>query len=194
MPIVFGLSSLSGTINIAQRQAQSKVLHLPDSGDVRMASPNRRYVLYGVPFKEGFTENPQFWIQDNLSGKKTLLFGLSRTLTARWAPDSSAFAVNDEFSSDTTAAYIYAVPTLTRLNLGEKIIAAYPKDERFTNGHAYFEIEGWKDPKHVTVVFHGHADGESPMVCFELRYLVARDGSATKLSEVSGLPPKAPCS
>src|SRR5689334_14957964 len=113
-------------------------LSIPTRGNwaARSVSPDGRYVLFGVAVKEGVTKGPQFWFQDNASGKKTLLIELGRTLSAFWSPDSSAFAVNDEYASDGTNAYIYDVHTLKRMDVGEKILGAYPADKKFSRGHA----------------------------------------------------------
>src|SRR4051812_5598873 len=158
----------------------------------RLESPDHRYVLYQVPFQEGITNGPQLWLENASSGSKQMLFELSRTITARWTPDSSAFAVNNEYASDGTDAYIYDIPTLSRMNVGEEILAAFPGAKRFAHDHSYFDIQSWQDPKHVLVRFHGHAG--SPVECFDSQYVVARDGKVTKVSEVSGPIGRLPCS
>jgi len=160
----------------------------------RLPSPDGRYLLYSVPFEQGVNDGPQLWFENLSSKAKQMLFGISRTITAQWAPDSSGFFVNNEFSSDTTAAYIYDARTLERLDVGKAILAAYPDARKFTNGHAYFDIQRWQNAKRVIVVFHGHMDSVSPIVCFESEYNVGRDGSVTRLSDKSGLPGQAPCS
>lgn len=184
------------SIMACMAQAPLNIMHLPTNGtwDTRLVSPDTRYVLYGVPFQEGVNDSPQLWLQESSSDRKQLLMKLSRTLSAQWAPDSSAFSINNEFSSDTTNAFIYDVRTLERISVGERILAVDPAAKRFSNGHSYFDIESWPDTKHVIVRFHGHVESESPVICFDSRYNVSRDGAVTKLSEQSGTPGRVPCS
>jgi len=80
-----------------------------------------------------------------------------------------------------------------RLKVSEKILAADPGARRFAYGHAYFDAETWQDSKHIAVRFHGHTD-DSPVICFESRYIVTRDGSVTKLAEAFGPLGGVPCS
>jgi hypothetical protein len=126
---------------------------------------------------------PRIRVEPNRCGPVSR-FSISRFITAQWSPDSSAFFLNDEFASDRTDAYLYDVQTLDRLNVGKKIIAAYPNAKKFSRDHAYFEGERWQDAKHVTVRFRGHTG--SPVVCFDSRYIVTRDGSVKKLFETAG--------
>ena len=159
----------------------------------RLPSLDGRYVLYGVAFEPGVNDSPQLWIQQTFTGTKRLLFNLSRTITAQWAPDSTAFFVNDEFASDGTEAYIYEVPSFNRLKVSQNILAADSSARNYARGHAYFDADGWLGSKRIAVRFHGHTDN-SPVTCFEFRYIITRDGTVTKGAEVVGPIGQVPCS
>ena len=151
----------------------------------RMVSPNGAYVLFATA--------PQLWLEDTHTHQRRKVLDVTlQTLTLAWAPDSSAFAVNDRFASDIEMAYLYDVKTLERLDLRPRILAAYPDASRFVPGqdtapHSYCHVVRWLDAQHVDVRLHGHTDGVRvgasirPGDCFELRFRVSRDGAVKDL-------------
>jgi len=158
--------------------ANARVLDLPWGPMKRLPSPDGTFVLYE---KQGVDE-PQLWIEDTRTHRRTKLFDIASTLTAGWSADGSAFYVNDHSGSDEEQAYIYDVATLKRVDAGVRIVAADAKTRPFSKGHAYFEVERWADNQEVAVRFFGHTD-EPPVTHFDFRYRVSRTGAVKKLSQ-----------
>jgi len=173
--------------------ANARVLDLPWGTLKRLPSPDGTFVLYG---KTG-VNNPQLWIEDTRTHRRTKLFDIASTLTAGWSADSAAFYVNDHSASDRERAYIYDAATLRRLEIADRILASDPESRRFAAGHTYFAIEGWEGMHDVNVRFTGHTD-EPPVTFFGFRYRVSREGAVKKLSRcvapVPANPIRNPCS
>lgn len=164
------------------RPATLPELHLPYGPVTRLASPDGSRILYGVPYQSGINDGPQLWIEDTRTHQRNMLLSIGSTLSAVWSPDGSAFSVEDRFASDSARTYLYDAQTLRRLDTAGRIEAFEPDTERFTIGHAYFDLDRWEGSQNVIVRLHGHTD-KMPVVCFDLRYRVSRAGAVTKLSQ-----------
>jgi hypothetical protein len=158
--------------------ANARTLDLPWGPAKRLPSPDGTFVLYG----KTSVNDPQLWIEDTRTQRRTKLFDIASTLTAGWSADSTAFYVNDHSGSDEEQAYIYNAATLKRVDLGARILAADAKSRQFSVGHAYFEVQHWTDNQEVGVRFFGHTD-EPPVTHFEFRYRVSRTGAVKKLAQ-----------
>jgi hypothetical protein len=158
--------------------ANARVLDLPWGPMKRLPSPDGTLVLYG---KTGVNE-PQLWIEDTRTHRRTKLFDIASTLTAGWSRDGSAFYVNDHSGSDEEEAYIYDAATLNRVDAGARILVEDAKSRPFSKGHAYFRVEHWEGNQEVAVRFFGHTD-EPPVTHFDFRYRVSRTGAVKKLSQ-----------
>ena len=154
----------------------------PSGSSERRISPDGSKVLYGVPARKGSNEPPQLWLEDRSTHQRTKLFDILRNLSAGWSPDGRAFYVNDNNGSDVEDAYLYNARTLERFNVGAYIQAADPEGRRFANGHVYYEVQRWLGPEEVLVRFFGHTD-EAPVLDFDFRYRVSRNGEVKRLSE-----------
>ena len=107
--------------------ANARVLDLPWGPMKRLPSPDGTFVLYG---KTGLND-PQLWIEETRTHRRTKLFEIARTLTAGWSADSSAFYVNDHSGSDEDQAYIYDGATMKRVDAGARIVADEPPVTHF---------------------------------------------------------------
>jgi len=160
----------------------SDTLELPFGKKDRLASPDGRYVLFGRTQNETKNGIPELWIAEPVLSKRVRLLELNGTVRAGWSPDGAAFYVNDRWVSDRERSYLYDAASLDRTDLGKAILASDERAARFATGHSYVGVEQWKDSRTVLVRWHGHTD-EPPVVCFDLRYEVGRNGSVKKLAE-----------
>lgn len=158
--------------------ANARVLDLPWGPVKRLPSPDGTFVL----FEKTGVNDPQLWIEDTRTHRRTKLFDIASTLTAGWSADSAAFYVNDHSGSDEEQAYIYDAATLKRVDVGARILAADEKSRSFSKGHAYFEVQRWEGNPEVAVRFFGHTD-EPPVTHFDFRYRVSRTGAVQELSQ-----------
>ena len=160
----------------------SDILELPFGKKDRLASPDGRYVLFGRTQNETKNGIPELWIAEPVLSKRVRLLELNGTVRAGWSPDGAAFYVNDRWVSDRERSYLYDAASLDRTDLGKAILASDERAARFATGHSYVGVAQWKDSRTVLVRWHGHTD-EPPVVCFDLRYEVGRNGSVKKLAE-----------
>ena len=147
-------------------------LELPFGPVTRLPSPNGLYVLYG--------QSSQLWMENTRDHKRKMLLEVNRNVRAGWSPDSAAFFVEDNASSDSTRSFLYEVSSLQRLDIADHILTADPSAQRFAEGHAYFRVERWEGTQHVLINFNGHTD-QFPVQCFTMRYRVSRSGTVRKL-------------
>jgi hypothetical protein len=160
----------------------SDTLELPFGKKDRLPSPDGRYVLFGRTQNETKSGTPELWFEEPGLSKRVRLLELGGTARAAWSPDGTAFYVNDRWVSDRERSYLYDAASLDRTDLGKAILANDDRAARLATGHAYIGAGQWKDSQTVLVRFHGHTD-EAPVVCFDLRYDVGRNGSVKKLAE-----------
>ena len=182
---------LIAALAVLQLEAQQRSVRVgPPFGPAhQLVSPDRKYALFGND------EAAQLWLEDARTHQRRMVFKVTvQTLTLAWSPDSMAFIANDRAASDRETAYIYDVATLDRMDLSSRILAADSEASRFVPGknaapHSYFHAIRWLDARRVEVRLHGHTDGTwngtsaRPGDCFDLRYLVSRDGGVQKLSQ-----------
>jgi hypothetical protein len=171
-----------GIVVLAALTMNAQELYLPSGPVKRLPSPDGSKILHGVPYQRGLRDEPQLWIEDTRTHRRTKLFDVGGTLSAVWSADGSAFYVNDHWASDRERAYIYNAATLQRLDIAARVMAQYPETRIFAKGHTYFAIEGWEGAPDVAVRFSGHTD-EPPVISFDFRYRVSRAGAVKKLSE-----------
>jgi hypothetical protein len=168
------------TVTALMAQTPQARLNLPYGPITRLASPDGRVALYGVP--SGLNTPLQLWIENTRSHERTKLLDIPGTLSAGWSPDGRAFFVLDHRASDQATSYIYDAATLRRLDLAARITASDPATAPFTHGHTYFDADRWEGSDQVLVRLHGHTD-TAPVTCFDFRYRVGRDGSVAKLPQ-----------
>jgi len=160
----------------------SDTLELPFGKNDRLPSPDGRYALFGRALNETKSGAPELWIEEPSLSKRVRLLELGGTARAAWSPDRTAFYVNDRWPSDAERSYLYDAASLDRTDLGKVILASDERAARLATGHTYIGVEQWKDSHTVLVRLHGHTD-KPPVVCFDLRYEVDRNGSVKKLAE-----------
>lgn len=158
--------------------ASAQEIDLPWGPVKRVASPDGALMLYA----NSTLKNPQLWIEDVHTHRRTKLFDIGGTLNAAWSPDGRAFYVNDHWASDREASFIYDAVALQRLDIAACIQTADPRARGFASGHTYYHIERWIGTQHVAVRFSGHTD-TPPVRLFELRYAVSRAGAVEKVGE-----------
>lgn len=177
-----------------------KRLQIPSERKLRVPSPTGRFVLFGETRwrdeKDKCTQcvpvNSRLWLEDRVSGKHTPLIDVNRAAYAAWSPDGNAFYVEDDFGSNGAESFIYLADSLKKLDLEELILAADSEAKRLISGHAYLQVERWKDSQNLQVRLVGHTDEKSP-VCFEKHYLINLIGSVTKISSQTGSTDKSWC-
>ena len=182
---------------------QSDYLKPPYGPANPLLSPDRAYSLIGS------YEDSQLFIEDNHTHQRRLVMGITvQTMTLAWAPDSSAFIVNDRPVSNFETAYIYDVKTLHGLDLRRRIAEADSRAIPFLDGqitlddsapqinlpsgknadHQFVHADRWLDKHHVQVELTGHTDSVmvhdriDPSDCFVFRYRISLTGVVEKLS------------
>jgi hypothetical protein len=160
---------------------QTAVLQLPNGPSKQIPSPDGSSILFGVPDPSGGNLGPSLWIENTRTRQRTMLLSIVSAVTAAWSSDGSAFYVEDHRTSDSTLFYLYDATTLERLNVSDRIQAADPEAREFSTNHAYFVLDRWEGTRNLIVRLFGHTDHE-PVMCFDLRYRVSRDGIVERLS------------
>jgi hypothetical protein len=177
-----------------------------------LVSPDGAWSLIGI-----FPDS-QLWIEDNRTHQRRLVMGVTvQTMTLAWAPDSSAFVVNDRPVSNFETACLYDVKTLHPLDLRRRIFVSDPSAIPFLDGqialndrgpqvnlpsgknadHQFVHATRWLDVQHVEVDLNGHTDSVmadnriDPSDCFVLHYRIDRTGAVTRLSRrIYPVPPQ----
>jgi hypothetical protein len=162
--------------------AQQPKLMLPFGPVTRLLSPDGTQALTLVPVQPGSKGSPELRIANVRTGESAMLLSIGGTVEAQWSPDGAAFYVNDRFASDSMLSYIYDALTHKRMEIAVRIQDHDPGSKRFAHAHTYFKVEQWDGSQAVMVKLFGHTD-IAPVVCFELRYRVDREGAVRKLSE-----------
>jgi hypothetical protein len=159
----------------------ARVLQLPYGSRTELASPDRRFVLYGLPYQHGVREGPELWIRNRRTGERRLLLQVSGTARAEWAPDGSAFYIADRLASDSALSYVYDADGRKPLDVRDILLKADPRLQPFATGHVYVNTVKWLDSRTLLVSWFGHTD-DAPVRCFQFRYKVDRTGKVRKLS------------
>ena len=157
-----------------------RVLQVPHGTLTELASPDGRFVLFGLPFQAGVRDGPELWIRETKTGERHLLVSLGSTAHAEWAPDGSAFYVADHQSSDRALTWVYDASGRGRLDVSDILLKADPELLPFTNAHVYVNALKWLNSQTLLVSYSGHTD-EPPVRCFLFRYTVWRDGAVKRL-------------
>ena len=66
---------------IALAQAPLPKLNLPYGPVIRLASPHRSRILYGVPYHQGVNDEAQLWIENTRSHQRQMLLSIQSTLS-----------------------------------------------------------------------------------------------------------------
>jgi len=157
----------------------SLILSLP-RGTRNLASPDGRWVLYGVPHQQSTSHTPELWIENLRTHRRHKVQDIPDTLRAGWFPDSARFWVEDHSASDRTQAYIYNPETLARLDVRKAVLDSDASASAFDRGHRYYNVAS-AAAQTLLIDFRGHTD-EPPVTCFDVRYRVTRAGVVSRLS------------
>jgi hypothetical protein len=154
---------------------------LPNGPSNQLASPDGSSILFAVHYQSGGNLGPSLWIENTRTRQRKMLLSIGSTVTAAWSSDGNVFYVEDNRASDSTLFYLYDATTLERLNVSDRIQAADPEAREFSANHAYFVLDHWEGTRNLIIRLFGHTDQE-PVMCFDLRYRLSRDGSVERLS------------
>lgn len=172
---------LAGLVLFAATPLASAILSLPHGDPNRVASPDGRWALYGVPYQKGANQAPELWIENLRTHRAQKLLDVADTLRAAWFPDSAQFWVEDHSASDRTQAYIYEPITLRRLDVRRALLSADPSIRPLDQGHRYYNVEN-AGTGVLLINFRGHTD-QAPVQCFDARYRVTRAGAVRRLQQ-----------
>jgi hypothetical protein len=147
-----------------------------------LASPDDHWTLTngckGCP--EG---QEMLWLVQNDDHHRRLVRKYARTVQTAWAPDSSAFYLNDESAPDKTLAFVIDARSLKITEIEKIIVAADPSAARYVRaGHSFLAAQKWLAPAELIVNLTGHFD-QPPATQFELRYRVNLNGRIVKESQ-----------
>jgi hypothetical protein len=168
-----------GVVALVAMVASAQEIDLPWGPVKRVASPDGALILY---YANSTGQNPQLWIEEVHTHRRTKLLDIGGTLNAVWSSDGRAFYVNNRWASDRETSFIYDAATLQRLDIAASIQTADPRARGFADGHTYYEIERWIGTQQVAVRFWGHTD-TPPVTLFEFRYAISRAGAVEKAGE-----------
>jgi hypothetical protein len=173
---------------LAQSQTQSPQTALPQvvrfasERLAHLASPDDRWTLTngckGCPAGQ-----EMLWLVQNDDHHRRLVRKYEHTVQTAWAPDSSAFYLNDESAANKTEAFVVE-PHLLKITELEKLIAAAdPPATRFTQAsHSFLAAQQWLSPTELIVTLTGHFDPPTATQ-FEVRYRVNLNGRVVKESQ-----------
>jgi hypothetical protein len=162
--------------------APPQVVRFASERLAHLASPDDRWTLTngckGCP--EG---QEMLWLVQNDDHHRRLVRKYAHTVQTAWAPDSSAFYLNDESSSNKTEAFVVEPHSLKTTELEKLIVASDPPAARFTQaGHSFLAAQQWLSPTELIVTLTGHFDPPTATQ-FELRYRVNLSGRVVKESQ-----------
>jgi hypothetical protein len=103
-------------------------------------------------------------------GRSVELRRFDRSCSVLWSPDSSWFALTDDWASDRSDVFIYsAAGRVLKKSIGEQFPTnAVPREE--LTGHCYFDACEWLDGHRLRFKVSGHTD-EAPVYSFEHDYV-----------------------
>jgi hypothetical protein len=138
----------------------------------RLLSPDGRFVVtnHAGDVRSDNAAEHFLRLSDFRSGDNGLLFRYTRNVEVSWAPDSRALFINDNKDKDESQAYVF-FPGDDRkvLNLGKKILDAYPDDLKLLKAdHAYIRAVRWLSANEVVATLTGHEEkaGTGFTVCY----------------------------
>ncbi len=123
--------------------ASAQEIDLPWGPVKRVASPDGALILYASSgyassgYANSIGQNPQLWIEEVHTHRRTKLLDIGGTLNAVWSSDGRAFYVNNRWASDRETSFIYDAATLQRLDIAASIQTADPRARGFADGHTY---------------------------------------------------------
>ena len=167
---------------LSQQTAAPQVVRFTSERLAHLASPDDRWTLTngckGCP--EG---QEMLWLVQNDDHHRRLVRKYARTVQTAWAPDSSAFYLNDESAPNKTRAFVVEPRSLKITELEKLIVAADPAAVRYLNaGHSFLAVQRWLSPIDLSVTLIGHFD-QPPATQFELRFRVNLNGRIVKESQ-----------
>jgi hypothetical protein len=168
----------------------------PDCQEVRIPSPDGRWALVSNPnplFCAGANQAssegtmPELSLINEQTHHMDLVLHQGIGGDAGWAPDSTAFFVNNRIGSNSGDAALYRTDPLKRLDLMEAISKKDPTVRKFMDGHRYVFARKWLSNNEALVQFCGHTD-QNPVVQFDIRYRIDLRGAVDKLSQEQNPP------
>jgi|GEM_PF-4272266 hypothetical protein len=137
-------------------------------------SPDKRWILIAPPPSK---PDQKRMLLVRRSGQKSdiLIRRYERSIRVEWAPDSSAFFLNDESGSNVTDASIYWPGHTNSLELGDAILVQDTEAKAIPADHAYLQARRWIDSSTVLVEYCGHNSGV-PAQRFDFLYRIAIGG------------------
>jgi hypothetical protein len=143
-------------------------VHFP-SGAIS-ESPDGRWKLTCKRPPESAADLEPVLLLTESQGRGIELRRIDRGCSILWSPDSSWFALTDDWASDSSDVFIYsAAGHLSKKSIGEQFPTnAIPQAE--LAGHCYFEAREWLDRHRLRFEVSGHTD-EPPIYSFEHEYV-----------------------
>jgi hypothetical protein len=103
-------------------------------------------------------------------GRSVELRRIDRDCTVLWSPDSSRFALTDNYASDRSDIFIYsAAGRASKKSVWEQFPTKAILQEELA-GHCYFEASEWLDRHRLRIKVSGHTDYPPPVYGFEREY------------------------
>lgn len=104
-------------------------------------------------------------------GRSVELRRIDRDCTVVWSPDSSRFAITDNYASDRSDIFFYSnAGRVSKKSVWEQFPTnTIPQEE--LAGHCYFEACEWLDRHRLRIKISGHTDYPPPVYGFEHEYI-----------------------
>jgi len=143
-------------------------IHFP-SGTIS-ESPDGRWKLTCKSPADGAVDLQHVILLTEGQGRSVELRRFDRGCSVLWSPDSSWFALTDDWASDRSDVFIYsAAGRVSKKSIGEQFPTnAIPREE--LTGHCYFDAYQWLDRYRLRFKVSGHTD-EPPVYSFEHEYV-----------------------
>lgn len=148
----------------------------------QLPSPNKLYVIQNLPNNKGadllYVETPDELLLTAKKdiNKKIRLLKYHRNVDVFWAPDSTAFVVNDWSRNNFCDALLYSVsslhkPTSLRQSLLASGISAEEKALISNEEYSYLFVDQWNKPTELVVKAAGHYFLKNKTMTYTIHYL-----------------------
>src|SRR2546422_1051408 len=134
-------------------------------------SPDGRWKLICKSPAQGEADWPRLLLLNRVKGRSVELRRIDRYCDTMWSPDSARIALTDNWASDRSDIFIYAVADRVSSKSVRELFptSIIPAEE--LAGHCYFEAREWLDRRRLRFKVSGHTD-EFPVHSFDHEYIL----------------------
>jgi hypothetical protein len=168
-PLLFGIFATLLPLGVPAAVAQGSASGVQFPSSNSSESPDGRWMLTCKAPAEGATDLRPLLFLTRVGGPRMQLRRIDRDCEILWSPDSSSFAMTDDWASDRSDVIIYTAGRVSTKSL-RALFPAKSIPQAELEGHCYFEARDWLDRHHLQIRISGHTD-DPPIHNFEHNYI-----------------------